>query len=290
MFTSIPQLTLDITRFYQPLSIHELTDWTAVRNAEGKNTALSDLNRYTLKRVEQDQLARARGTAEGSLAPQEQDQDTLRNWIRSNLYDPVIPCISVTANIPIESLRRISTSRPIASELVATLSLLDQNNTHPNTNFIFAWNTAWNKFFAKLERRLSPRSAPLLRMKYVRVYETASGAFSPTAPLTHTHLLVQVPVGFTQAAFVESFCRAFDRFIYPLPRTNRRDITSPFAVDPNPLDLVGRPLVIRSSRWDQDELPQYIYDTKQLYGPDWMDRVGFGGFWRNINKKVLPTA
>jgi hypothetical protein len=177
----------------------------------------------------------------------------------------------------------------MASELVANLSLLDQNNKRPNTNFIFAWNIAWNKFFVKLERRISPRSAPLVRLKYVRVYETASGVFSPSAPLTHTHLIVQVPAGSNQSDFIESFSRAFDHFLYPLPRQDRRNATSPFATDPNPLDLSGRPLVIRPTRWDQDDLPQYVYDTKQLYGTDWMDRVGFGGFERNINKKVLPT-
>lgn len=289
MFTSNSAATLDRTRFYQPLTAQEVTHWVTARNAEGKITARSDLNRYTLKRLQQDQLAIDRNTAEGSLAPQEQAQDPLRNWIRSNLYDPLVPCISVTANIPIGSLRRVSKSRPMASELVANLSLLDQNNKRPSANFIFAWNTAWNKFFAKLERRISPRSSPLIRLKYVRVYETASGVFSPTAPLTHTHLIVQVPVGSAQAAFVESFCRAFDHFLYPLPRTNSRDATSPFATDPNPLALAGLPLVIRPTRWDDDDLPQYIYDTKQLYGPDAMDRVGFGGFLGNINKKALPT-
>jgi hypothetical protein len=289
MFSSNSQTTLDHTRFYQPLTNREVADWVTARNAKGKTTVPSDLNRYTLKRLQQDQLAKDRNTAEGSLAPKEQAQEPLRNWIRLNLYDPVIPCISVTANIPIGSLRRASNSRPMASELVANLSLLDQNNKRPNTNFVFAWNIAWNKFFAKLERRISPRSAPLVRLKYVRVYETASSVFSPTAPLTHTHLIVQVPAGSNQSDFTESFCRAFDHFIYPLPRQDRRDATSPFATDPNPLDLTGRPLVIRPTRWNQDDLPQYIYDTKQLYGSDWMDRVDFDGFERNINKKVLPT-
>jgi len=289
MFSSNSVPILDHTRFYQPLTNREVADWVTARNAKGKTTVPSDLNRYTLKRLQQDQLAKDRNTAEGSLAPKEQAQEPLRNWIRLNLYDPVIPCISVTANIPIGSLRRVSNSRPMTSELVENLSLLDQNNKRPNTNFIFAWNIAWNKFFAKLERRLSPRSAPLVRLKYVRVYETASGVFSPSAPLTHTHLIVQVPVGLTQVAFVESFCRAFDHFLYPLPRQNPRDPTSPFATDPNQLELTGRPLVIRETRWDSEDLPQYIYDTKQLYGPDAMDRVGFGGFERNINKKVLPT-
>ena len=289
MFSSNSVPTLDRTRLYQPLTNQEVTDWVAARNAQGKITAYTDLNRYTLKRLKQDQLARDRNTAEGSLAPKEQAQEPVRNWIRSNLYDPVIPCISVTANIPIGSLRRVSNSRPMASELVANLSLLDQNNKRPNTNFIFAWNTAWNKFFVKLERRISPRSAPLVRLKYVRVYETAPGVFSPSAPLTHTHLIVQVPAGSNQSDFTESFCRAFAHFLYPLPRQDRRDATSPFATDPNPLDLAGRPLVIRPTRWHKDDLPQYIYDTKQLYGPDWMDRVGFGGFERNINIKVLPN-
>ena len=289
MFSSNSVPILDRTRLYQPLTNQEVSDWVTARNAKGKTTAYTDLNRYTLRRLQQDQLARDRNTAEGSLAPKEQAQEPLRNWIRSNLYDPVIPCISVTANIPIGSLRRVSNSRPMASELVANLSLLDQNNKRPNTNFIFAWNIAWNKFFAKLERRISPRSAPLIRLKYFRVYETTSDVFSPSAPLTHTHLIIQIPVGFTQAAFVESLCRAFDHFLYPLPRQDRRDATGPFATDPNPLDLAGRPLVIRHTRWDRDDLPQYIYDTKQLYGPDAMDRVGFGGFERNINKNVLPT-
>ncbi len=289
MLSSNSAPTLDRTRLYQPLTNQEVSDWVTARNAKGKTTAHSDLNRHTLKRLKQDQLARDRNTAEGSLAPKEQAQEPLRDWIRSNLYDPAVPCISVTANIPIGSLRRVSNSRPIASELVANLSVQDQNNKRPNTNFIFAWNIAWNKFFAKLERRISPRSAPLVRLKYVRVYETASGVFSPSAPLTHTHLIVQVPAGSNQLDFAESFCRAFDHFIYPLPRQDRRDATSPFATDPNPLDLAGRPLVIRPTRWDRDDLPQYIYDTKQLYGSDWMDRVGFGGFERNINKNVLPT-
>jgi hypothetical protein len=290
MFSSNSVPILDHTRLYQPLTNQEVSDWITARNAKGKTTARSALNRHTLKRLQQDQLARDRNTAEGSLAPKEQAQEHLRNWIRSNLFDPVIPCISVTASIPIGSLRRVSNSRPIASELVANLSLLDQNNKRPNTNFVFAWNIAWNKFFVKLERRISPRSTRLVRLKYVRVYETASGVFSPSAPLTHTHLIVQVPAGSNQSHFIESFCRAFDHFIYPIPRTNSRDATSPFAIDPNPLALTGRPLVIRPTRWDQDDLPQYIYDTKQLYGSDWMDRVGFGGFERNINKKVLPTA
>jgi hypothetical protein len=289
MLFSNSQPTLDRTRFYQPLTTQEVTHWVTARDAEGKTTARSVLNRYILKRLQQDQLAKDRNTAEGSLAPKEQAQEPLRNWIQSNLYDPVTPCISVTANVPIGSLRRVSNSRPIASELVANLSLLDQNNKRPNTNFIFAWNISWNKFFAKLERRISPRSAPLIRLKYFRVYETTSGVFSPSAPLTHTHLIIQIPVGFTQNAFVESLCRAFDHFLYPLPRTNPSDPTSPFATDPNPLDLAGRPLVVRPTRWDSNDLPQYIYDTKQLYGPDAMDRVGFGGFERNINKNVLPT-
>jgi hypothetical protein len=187
---SVP--TLDRTRVYQPLTNQEVSDWVTARNAKGKTTAHSDLNRHTLKRLKQDQLAKDRNTAEGSLAPKEQAQEPLRDWIRSNLYDPAVPCISVTANIPIGSLRRVSNSRPMASELVANLSLLDQNNKRPNTNFIFAWNIAWNKFFVKLERRISPRSAPLVRLKYVRVYETASGVFSPTAPLTHTHLILSL--------------------------------------------------------------------------------------------------
>jgi len=289
MFSSNSQPTLDRTRFYQPLTNQEVSDWVTARDAKGKSTAYPDLNRYTLRRLQQDRLARDRNTAEGSLAPKEQAQEPLRDWIRTNLYDPAVPCISVTSSIPIGSLRRVSNSRPMASELVANLSQLDQNNKRPNTNFIFAWNIAWNKFFAKLERRISPRSAPLVRLKYIRVYETASGVFSPSAPLTHTHLIVQVPAGSNQSDFIESFCRAFDHFLYPLPRQKPRDPTSPFATDPNPLDLAGCPLVVRPTRWDSEDLPQYIYDTKQLYGPDAMDRVGFGGFERNINKKVLPN-
>lgn len=268
---SIP--SLDHTRCYQPLSLQEVTDWVAVRNAEGKITARSDLNRHFLQRFEQDSLAHDRCIAEGDLAPKEQASDSFRHWIRSNLYDPTLPCISITANIPVESLRRVSNSRPLASEIIGNLSLLDSNNARPNTNFVFAWNLAWNKFFAKLERRTSPRSTSLVRLKYVRVYENSSRTYNPSLPLTHTHLIVQVPIGFSPSDLVESFCRAFDRFIYPLPRVNPRDPTSGFATTPNPLDLRGRPLVIRPTRWDDSELPQYLYDTKQLRGTDFLDRV-----------------
>lgn len=208
--------SLNHTRVYQPLSLQEVTDWVAVRNAEGKTAARSDLNRRFLQRLEQDSLARDRSIAEGDLAPQEQASDSFRNWIRSSLYDPTLPCISVTVNIPIESLRRVSDSRPMAAELIGDLSLLDSNNARPSTNFVFAWNIAWNKFFAKLERRISPRSTPLIRLKYLRVYENSTRSPNPSLPLTHTHMIVQAPVGSSVEAFTKSFCRAFDSFIYPL--------------------------------------------------------------------------
>jgi len=270
---SIP--SLDHTRFYQPLSLQEVTDWVADRYAEGKTAARSDLNRHFFQRFEEDSCARDRYIAEGDLAPQEQASDSFRQWIRSNLYDPTLQCISITVNIPIESLRRVSDSRPLASELIGNLSLLDSNNARPNTNFIFAWNVTWNKFFAKLERRITPRSSPLIRLKHLRVYENSTRSLNPSLPLTHTHLIVQTPAGSSADAFTESFCRAFDSFIYPLPRVNRKDLTSSFAIDPNPLDLKGRPLVIRPTRWDEAELPQYLYDTKQLRGRDFLDRVAF---------------
>jgi len=270
---SVP--SLDHTRFYQPLSLQEVTDWVAVRNAEGKTAARSDLNRRFLQRLEQDSLACDRSIAEGDLAPQEQASDSFRNWIRSSLYDPTLPCISVTVNIPIESLRRVSDSRPLASELIGNLSLLDLNNARPSTNFVFAWNIAWNKFFAKLERRISPRSTPLIRLKHLRVYENATRSPNPSLPLTHTHMIIQVPNESSIEAFTKSFCRALDSFIYPLPRLNPKDLTSSFATDPSPLDLKGRPLVIRPTRWDEADLPQYLYDTKQLRGREFFDRVTF---------------
>ena len=267
--------SLDHTRFYQPLSLQEVTHWVAARNAEGKSAARSDLNRRILQRLEQDSLARDRTIAAGDLAPQEQASDSFRNWIRSSLYDQTIPCISVTVNIPIESLRRVSDSRPLASELIGNLSLLDSNNARPSTNFVFAWNVTWNKLFAKLERRISPRSTSLMRLKHLRVYENSTRSLSPTLPLTHTHMIVQVPAGSSVDAFKESFCRAFDSFIYPLPRVNPKDLTSSFATELNPLELKGRPLVIRPTRWDEADLPQYLYDTKQLRGRDFLDRVTF---------------
>ncbi len=267
--------SLDHTRFYQPLSIQEVTDWVAARNAEGKTAARSDLNRRFFERLEEDSLARDRSIAEGDLAPQEQASDSFRNWIRSSLYHPTLPCISVTVNIPIESLRRVSDLRPLASELIGNLSLLDSNYARPSTNFVFAWNIAWNKFFAKLERRITPRSSPLIRLKHLRVYENSTRSPNPTLPLTHTHLIVQVPAELSVDAFKESFCRAFDSFIYPLPRVNPKDLTSAFATEPNSLDLKGRPLVIRPTRWDEADLPQYLYDTKQLRGRDFLDRVTF---------------
>ena len=262
-------------RFYQPLSLQEVTDWVAARNAEGKTAARSDLNRRFLQRLEQDSLARDLSIAEGDLAPQEQASDSFRNWIRSSLYDPMRPCISVTANIPIESLRRVSDSRPLASELIGNFSLLDSNNARPSTNFVSAWNIAWNKFFAKLERRITPRSSPRIRLKHLRVYENSTRLMNPTLPLTHTHMIVQVPAGSSVDAFKESFCRAFDSFIYPLPRVNPKDLTSAFATEPNSLDLKGRPLLIRPTRWDEAYLPQYLYDTKQLRGREVLDRVAF---------------
>jgi len=270
---SIP--SLDHTRFYQPLSLQEVTDWVADRYAEGKTAARSDLNRHFFQRFEEDSCARDRYIAEGDLAPQEQASDSFRRWIRSRLYDPTLQCISITVNIPIESLRRVSDSRPLASELIGNLSLLDSNNARPNTNFIFAWNVTWNKFFAKLERRISPRSSPLIRLKHLRVYENSTRSPNPSLPLTHTHMIVQTPAGSSVDAFTESFCRAFDSFIYPLPRLNPKDPTSSFATEPNPLELKGRPLVIRPTRWDEAELPQYLYDTKQLRGRDFLDRVAF---------------
>lgn len=270
---SVP--SLDHTRFYQPLSLQEVTDWVAVRNAEGKTAARSDLNRRCSQRLEQDSLARARSIAEGDLAPQEQASDSFRTWIRSSLYDPTLPCISVTVNISIDSLRRVSDSRPLASELIGNLSLLDSNNARPSTNFVFAWNIAWNKFFAKLERRINPRSSPLNRLKYLRVYENPTRSPNQTLPLTHTHMIVRVPAGLSVDAFKQSFCRAFDSFIYPLPRVNPKDRTSSFTIDSNPLDLKSRPLVIRPTRWDEADLPQYLYDTKQLRGRDFLDRVAF---------------
>ena len=267
--------SLDQTRFYQPLSLQEVTDWVATRNAEGKTAARSALNRRFSKRLEQDSLARDRRIAEGDLAPQEQACDSFRNWIRSSLYDPMRPCISVTVNIPIESLRRVSDSRPLASELIGNLSLLDSTNARPCMNFVFAWNIAWNKFFAKFERRITPRSSPLIRLKHLRVYENSTRSMNPTLPLTHTHMIVRVPTGSSVEAFTKSFCRAFDSFIYPLPRVNPKDLTSSFATEPNPLDLKGRPLVIRPTRWDEADLPQYLYDTKQLRGREFLDRVTF---------------
>jgi len=243
--------SLDHTRSHQPLSLQEVADWVAARYAEGKTAA------------------------EGDLAPQEQASDSFRNWIRSSLYDPTLTCISITVNLPIESLRRVSASRPLASELIGNLSLLDSNNARPSTNFVFAWNIAWNKFFAKLERRISPRSTPLIRLKHLRVYENSTRSPNPSLPLTHTHMIVQVPARSSVDAFTESFCRAFDSFIYPLPRVDPKDLTSFFATDSNPLDLKGRPLVIRPTRWDEADLPQYLYDTKQLRGREFLDRVTF---------------
>ena len=201
---------LDPTRFYNPLSLKEVTHWVAERNAKGKTTAHSTLNQRVLKRQQSDQLALDRNIAEGNLAPKEQALDTLRAWTRTSLYDANLPCLSVTVHIPLESLRKVSNSRPLTSELVSNLSLLDSQFKQSNDNFVYAWNIAWDKFFSKLERRISVRSAPTIRLKYLRVYEHSG---SDPSRLTHAHLIVQVPEGFSAQEFARSFAKAFDHFV-----------------------------------------------------------------------------
>lgn len=259
---------LDPTRFYRPQSLQEVTDWVAARNAQGKITAPSDINRRVLKRLQNDLLAKDRNIAEGNLAPQEQAVDTLRSLIQTELYDPLVPCLSITVNIPLNSLRRVSNSRPLTSELVSNLSLLDARFQRSDETFVYAWNVAWSKFFGKLERRISVRSAPTIRLRYVRIYEHAE---SDPSHLTHAHLIVQVPQGFTTHEFSRSFARAFDRFLYPLP-PDPTSVTG-FNLDPSPTRRIGRPLVLKDTRWDESHRPQFLYDTKQLTESNLYDRV-----------------
>lgn len=273
---------LDHTRFYRPQSLQEITDWVTARNAKGKSTAHSAVNRRVLKRLQQDSLAKDRNIAAGNLAPQEQALDSLRYWIQKNLKNPIRPCLSITVHLPLESLKRVSDSRPLASELVANLSLLDSRFQRSNENFIYAWNIAWSKLFAKLERRISPRSEPLIRLKYIGIYEHSAG---DPSRLTHTHLMLQLPKEFSVQEFTGSFARAFDHFVYPLPR--EVDSASGFNLDPSPSKAIGRPLVIRETRWDASQTPHYLYDTKQLRGNDWTERVLIGGFTETV--LTLPT-
>jgi len=272
---------LDPTRFYNPISLQEVTDWVTARYAEGKITAHSEINRRVLKRHQSDLLARDRSIAVGDLAPKEQAIDSLRNLIRTGLYDPNTSCLSITVHIPLDSLKRISDSRPLTSELVSNLSLLDARFKRSNENFIYAWNVAWSKFFGKLERRISVRSAPTIRLKYVRIYEHST---SDPSRLTHAHLIVQVPRGFSSQDFARSFARAFDHFVYPLP-PDPTSITG-FNLDPSPTRRIGRPLVLKETRWNALDCPQFLYDTKQLTESNWLDRVEcrFGEVEKTINK------
>lgn len=271
----------DPTRFYNPQSLQEITGWVAARSAEGKTTAHSEINRRVLKRQQSDLLAKDRNIAAGNLAPKEQAVDTLRRLILEGLYDPKLSCLSITVHLPLDSLKRVSDSRPLTSELVSNLSLLDARFQRSNENFIYAWNVTWSKFFAKLERRICPRSASKKHLKYVRIYEHSE---SDPSRLTHAHLIVQVPEGYSPQDFARSFARAFDRFVYPLP-PDPASVTG-FNLDPSPTRRIGRPLVLKATRWNESEHPQFLYDTKQLTETNWRERVEFhfGKSEPNINK------